>query len=243
MSIGYLLAALVLSGAGSQATGNEADAIGKRFRAQVVVEAGLNVPASVPAARKAATIEKALDAVVAEMPGSGWRRMHVQVPAGKPLPTARVLADRVRAIEAQTGANLVIEKPDAARATVLMANYSVTPAYRTELTKAQYRTIYLLFSLKGPRAAAPKPVAEEPIAPGQGPVVDVFGDMLGTFFALDQGTQQAEMQQAMSLLQTLDPASRADFVTTMWRSMSPELQADVVRSVMRFEQARQRRPQ
>ncbi len=243
MPIGYLLAALMLAGAGSQAAGNQADAVGKKFRAQIVVEAGLSVPSSIEAAQKATTIEKALDAIVAATAGSAWRRLHVQVPAGKPLPAVRTLAERVRTIEAQTGANLVIERPDGSRATVLMANYSVTPTYRTELQKAQYRTIYLLYSIKPPRETAPKPAAEDRPVADESPVVDVFGDMLGTFFALDQNSQQAGMQQAMSLLQTLDPASRADFVTTMWRSMSPELQADVVRSVMRFEKVRRRGPQ
>lgn len=243
MPVGYFVAALALSIVGSQSVGTEADAVGKRFKVQVAVESGLTVPASVASAKKATTIEKALDAIVAEVPGSGWRRLHVQVPTGKPIPTARALADRVRTVEAQSGANLVIERPDGSRATVLMANYAVSPAYRTELAKAQYRTIYLIYSLKPPREVAAKPVLEERPNPDQSPVTDVFGDMLGTFFSLDQSSQQAGMQQAMTLLQTLDPASRADFVTTMWRSMSPELQADVVRSVMRFEQGRMRRPQ
>ncbi|NLI00980.1 MAG: hypothetical protein GX446_15975 [Chthonomonadales bacterium] len=241
MTPGYIAAVLMMA-VTMQGDGNAADAIAKRFKAQVVVETGLTVPASSSASLRAATIEKALDALVAEMPGSTWRRLHVQVPSGKPMPTARALADRVRMVEGQSGANLVIEKPADTRATVLMGNYSVTPAYRSELTKAQYRTVYLILHARAPRESAAKPQADERAPQDQSVVVDVFGDMLGTFFSLDPDSQQAGMQQAMSLLQTLDPGSRADFVTTMWRSMSPELKADIARSIMRYEQMRQRGP-
>ena len=241
MTIPYFVAAVMFA-ATAQAQGNAVDAIGKRFKAQVKIEAGLNVPASSASSAKAATIEKALDAVVAEVPGSTWRRLHVQVPSGKAWPPAGVLADRVRAIEAQTGVSLVIEKPNESRATVVMPNYSVTPAYRSDLARAQYRTVYLLMHAKSPRAAASRSETDDKTPQDQSVVVDVFGDMLGTYFSLDPSTQQAGMQQAMSLLQTLDPASRADFVTTMWRSMSPELKADIARSIMRYEQMRQRMP-
>lgn len=241
MIIGYLAAAMVL-GAAPQVQGTAADAIGKRFNVTVMVEPGLSVPATSASASKAATIEKALDALVAEVPGSMWRRLSVQVPAGKGLPTAKVLADRVRLVEGQTGTNLVIEKPGGSSATVLMTNYPVTPSYRSDLTKAQYRTVYLILHTKAPAAVVAKAETAERPAQDQTVVVDVFGDMLGTFFSLDPLSQQAGMQQAMSLLQTLEPTARAEFVTTVWRTMSPELKADIVRSIMQFEQMRQRGP-
>jgi hypothetical protein len=241
MPIGYVAAVLLLA-SGAQPATTAADAIARRFNVQVIVESGLSVPATSESAAKAATIEKALDALVTSIPGSAWRRVHVQVAAGKPMPAAGTLADRVRTLEKQAGTNLVIEKPNEGRGMVLMSNYAVTPAYRNDLTRAQYRSVYLVFSLKPPREASTKVAAETPPPADQSVVVDVFGDMLGTFFSLDQASQQQGMQQAMTLLSTLDPGARAEFVTTMWRSMSPELQADVVRSVMRFEQARQRRP-
>lgn len=237
MPFAYFIAALALV-----SPGNAADAIAARFREQVVVEPGLTVPASSNAAARAATIEKAMDALVAEIPGATWRRLYVQTVQGRPVPDARTLADRVRLLEAQSGANMVIERPAISRGTLFMENYAITPSYRSELGRARYRTLYLVFSAK-PRAqaqAASQPEQRTDLGPS--PVTDVFGDMLATFFSLDQSAQQAGMQQAMTLLQGLDPAARADFVITMWRSMSPELQADVVRSVMRFEQSRGRLP-
>jgi len=235
MTMGILAAAAALTVAGVQTPASSADAIGKRFSVQVMVEPGLTVP-NVAAAAKATSVDKALDALLAEMPGCAWRRLHVQTASGKPLPTPGTLADRVRTMEKQAGTNLVIEKPTGGRATVLMANHTVTPAYRSDLARAQYRPVYLVFSTAPPKPV--QPVAERP-QQEQTVVADVFGDLLGSFFSLDQGSQQAGMQQAMSLLGSLDSPTRAEFVVTMWRSMAPELQADVVRSVMRAEQARQ----
>jgi hypothetical protein len=240
MTLGILATVVALSLVGAQAPASPADSIGRRFGAQVMVEPGLTVP-NVAATAKAATVDKALDALVAEMPGCAWRRIHVQTAAGKPVPTPASLAERVRATEKQAGTNLVIEKPAGGKATVLMANQTVTPAYRSDLARAQYRPVYLIFSTTPPQPQGPAALTER--APQEQTVVaDVFGDLLGSFFSVDAVTQRAGMEQAMTLLAGLDSPSRAEFVTMMWRSMAPELQQDVVRAVMRAEQVRRQVP-
>lgn len=235
MPVQYIAAVFALSVVGVQPPATVTAEIAKRFSAQIMVEPRVTLPTSSPAAAKATTIEKALDAAVADVPQVTWRRLYVQLAPGKPWPSATSLADRVRTLERQAGTNVVVEKPSNNRGTVLMTNQTITQTYRKDLTRAQYRTVYLLYSTVPPQKAATP--ADTPSARESAVVVDVFGDMLGAFFSLDQSAQREGMQQAMSLLAGLDSPSRAEFVTMMWRSMGPDLQQDVVRSVMRAERA------
>jgi len=216
--------------AGTQTAGL-APALGARFKATLLVDPALTMPDKAPKATSADTLTKALDALIAQVPGSAWRQLYLQLPKGAGLPSAAVLATKVRSLERDARMNIIVGNGTDDRATMQLSGQPLTKGYREQLTRAGYRMVYLIFSKTPPLSV---PSASNPSsAEARRPVSDEFGDMLGSFFTLDPLEQQSSMREAMSLLGTLPPAARAEFVTQIWRSMDSNLQQAVIRDVTR----------
>ncbi len=207
--------------------------LGDKHGLRILLDPGLIVPAQPASPPKDTTPARALDTLVGAIPGAAWRCVYLQLSPSASLPDASRVADWVRALDRLNQVGMVVENVTNGRATVLMKEYPISKSYRADLTRARYRTVYIVYRAKGAAALNDEP-SERPTRPEPGQMAEVLGDMLGAFFSLDEVSQKAGMQQAMGLLFSIDPGSRAEFVTKLWASLSPEQRADLARTVMRI---------
>jgi hypothetical protein len=210
------------------------EALAKKHHVSVVIDPGLVVSARPAAPAKDATIEKALAGLVAPLRNASWRRVYLQ--SASSVPPAK-LADRLRALDRVGQAGMVVEDPATRRGTLMLPGYPLTPSFKEQLTRQQYRPVYVVYGT-GATAAAAAAAAGQPPAPNSG-VADTFGDMLGAFFDMDAEARAQAMGESMALLMSLDAGSRAEFIGQMWTSMTPELQKDVTATVVRIIQQQQ----
>jgi hypothetical protein len=206
--------------------------LGDKHGTKILIDPGLIVPATPASPAAGATLAKALDSLVAAVPGAAWRCVYLQLSPNASLPEASRVSDWVRALDRLTQVGMVVENVGNGRATVLMKEYPISKTYRSDLARAQYRTVYVVYRASG-RATPSEDSATKPAKAEPGQVAEVLGDMLGAFFSLDAESQKLGMQQAMGLLFSIDPGSRAEFVTQLWTSLSPDQRAELARMVMR----------
>jgi hypothetical protein len=200
-------------------------ALGQRYHAQVLVEPTITVSEK-PVPPRAATMGKALDALVAPIRGAAWRRLHLQRPADQTPLDVRQLAGWVRSLDRMASVGLVVENTANQFGTLLMRNYPMSKAFRADLSRAHYQTLYIVYGAREPRAqpaetasrAAPPPTSME----------DMMNDRLGNFFAMDPDTRRGVMQQAIAAMWNLDPAMRSELFTEFWTSMPPDQQREVI---------------
>lgn len=213
-----------------------AEAVGKRYDVRVVVDPAIFVGVRSKMPAPDLTVDKAMDALVAEGKNIAWRRVYLTKAAAAALPAADKLAESVRALDKVQQTGLVMENPLTKRATTVVKDWPVTDTFANDLTSNQFSAtpVYVIYA----------PVASEEGRSAKERLAELQKESMDLMMSMDPQELSDAMGSMMQTVMNMDPQTRARFMgmqmqagMQMFQNMTPEQRNELMQSAMQaFQQ-------
>ncbi|MCC6730313.1 MAG: hypothetical protein IT208_13330 [Chthonomonadales bacterium] len=188
-------------------------AIAEHFRARIIVDPAIIVPAAPREPAAAQSVEAALDSLVGGLKNVAWRRVYLTRAEAAAVPAADRLAAAVRSLGMIEQAGLIVVNPATQRATSFLKSFAVPANFDQVLDAQQFALapVYVLYSTAADAVGAGGASIQDQLMSLQRQQMDLM-------MRLDPEQMTQAMSQGMQMYMNMDPQTRSQFFGNMMRA-------------------------